>query len=932
MAQAYEGDAIPGFTLAYDCRSSESKTGILKARVRSRLYYPRFVSPYMKKQLWSFLCVLLLASFAMAQRLPETAVPENYKLTFTPDFNKNNFAGEEVITIQMLKPSSQIVLNSADIEINQASVVSSGVTQTPTVTFDKEKEMVTFAVGKELQPGPVTLNIRYVGILNDQLRGFYLGKDAQGHKYAVTQLEATDARRAFPCFDEPAYKATFDITVVADKGLIAISNAKMISDVPGPGEKHTVSFATSQKMSSYLAAIAVGNFEYIEGEVEGIPIRIYSMPGKKELGRFALQATEYSLAYYNRYFGIKYPYGKLDWIALPDFSAGAMENIGFITSREAELQVDEQHVSLAHEKNVAITVTHEIAHQWFGDLVTMSWWDDIWLNEGFATWMEGKPVDAWKPDWHVGLDEVSRGDILTTVGALNIDSLASTRAIHQPVETPGQIQELFDGIAYGKAAAVLRMIETYIGPETFRAGVNEYLKRHAYGNATAEDFWTTLAQVSKKPVDQIMATFVKQPGVPMVSLKAQCTGNSTMVSMKQQRYFYDRAKLDAANDQLWQVPVCLKSGPASGSGQRPQQCELLTKREESFTIPGCSAWVLGNAGGTGYYRTAYEPEAVHALAHDAEAVLTPQERLLLLIDTWASVRVGRQPVGDYLTLAEGVKTEPVTAVMALVLGQLNGIGRNIVTDDDRPAYQLWVRNTLNPVAKRIGWEPKPGESEDAKNLRPLLLNALGGQGHDAEAIAEARNLADRALQNPGSVQSDLANTAFGIAASNSGPDFYEKVMAAMKGSKTPEQYYLYFYTLSDFSDSNLIKRTLDFAISPEVRSQDSLGLIGSVMGHADGQKPAWEFVRSHWDEVIKAGGPFASAQVQGNVGGFCDAAMKDQVQEFFAAHPSSAAERTLRQSMERINNCIAMKTDQSGQLASWLQNQGGASAGGTAAH
>jgi hypothetical protein len=255
-----------------------------------------------------------------------------------------------------------------------------------------------------------------------------------------------------------------------------------------------------------------------------------------------------------------------------------------------------------------------------------------------------------------------------------------------------------------------------------------------------------------------------------------------------------------------------------------------------------------------------------------------------------------------------------------------------VTDDDRPAYQLWVRNTLNPVAKRIGWEPKPGESEDAKNLRPLLLNALGGQGRDPGAIAEAQKLADRALQDPGSVQSDLATAAFGLAASNGGPDFYDKIMAAMKGSKTPEQYYLYFYTLPNFSDAHLVQRTLDFAISPAVRSQDSLGLIGNVMGNPDGQKLAWDFVRSHWEEVVKAGGPFASAQLQGNVGVFCDSAMKDQVQEFFSAHPSSAAERTLRQSVERINNCIAMKTQQSGQLASWLQGQGGSSAAGAAAH
>jgi aminopeptidase N len=884
------------------------------------------VSPAMKRYFAGFVCVLLLASFGLAQRLPDNAIPENYKLTFTPDFGKNNFAGEEVIAISVLKPTSQIVLNSADIEISKAAVIAGGVTQTTSVSFDKTKETVTFAVAKELQPGPVTLEISYVGILNDQLRGFYLGKDGQGRKYAVTQLEATDARRAFPCFDEPAYKATFDITVVADKGLTAIANTSAVSDLPGPGEKHTVRFATSQKMSSYLAAVAVGNFEYIEGEAEGIPIRVYSTPGKKELGWFALQVTQESLAYFNRYFGIKYPYGKLDLIGLPDFSAGAMENIGFITSRESELQLDEQHTSLAQEKNVAITVSHEIAHQWFGDLVTMSWWDDVWLNEGFATWMEGKPIDAWKPDWHVGLDEVGRGDILTTVGALNVDSLASTRAIHHPVDTPGEIQELFDGIAYGKSAAVLRMVEAYMGPENFRAGVNEYLKRHAYGNATAEDFWNTLAQVSKKPVDQIMASFVKQPGVPMVSITTQCVGNSTMVSMKQQRYFYDLSKLDSGNDQLWQVPVCLKTA-ASGSG--PQQCELLTKREESFNIPGCSAWVLGNAGGTGYYRTAYQPEAVGALAHDAESALTAQERLLLFIDTWASVRVGRQPVGNYLTLAEGVQNEPSAAVLALALGQMNTIGRYIVTDDDRAGYQLWVRNTLNPVAKRIGWEPKPGESEDQKNLRSLLLAALGNS-RDPDAIAVAQKLMERALEDPRSIPGELVVPVFGLAASNGNADLYDKMLAAMKNPKSPQLYYLYFYTLPNFREPQLVKRTLDFAISSEVRSQDSLGLIGAVMSNPDAEKLAWNFVRSHWAEVEKAGGPFASADIQNNVGTFCDSQMKDQVQEFFSAHPSSAAERTFRQSMERITNCIEMKTQQSEQLASWLQSRGGAAASGGA--
>jgi aminopeptidase N len=882
----------------------------------------------MKRISWLFTCVLLLISVAGAQRLPQAAMPENYKLTFTPNLNKGNFAGDEMIQVKLLKPTSQIVLNSADIDFQEASITSGGATQKATFTFDKEKEMVTLAVEKPLAADLARVHIQYTGILNSEMRGFYMGKDDQGRKYAATQFESTDARRAFPSFDEPAYKATFDITVIADSEHTVISNTQVLSDTPGPtANKHTVRFSTSPKMSSYLAAIAVGQFEYIEGSADGIPVRIYSTPGKKQLSKFALEATENFLLYFDQYFGIKYPYGKLDLIGLPDFSAGAMENIGLITSREALLQLDDQQASLGQRKGVAITISHEIAHQWFGDLVTMQWWDDIWLNEGFATWMEGKPVDAWKPEWNAGLDEVSAGNILTTVGALNVDSLATTRAIQQPAETPAQIQELFDGIAYGKTAAVLRMLEAYLGPETFRAGVNEYLKQHAYGNSTADDFWSTLAKVSKKPVDTIMPTFVKQPGVPMLSISAQCSGNSTTVALSQRRYFFDRAAFDASSDQLWQIPVCMRTWQAGGG--KTDKCELLTKKEDTFTLPGCPSWVLANAGGSGYYRSGYRPAAVSALAQDAETALTPLERIILLTDTWAAVRVGQQPVGDYLTLGEGLQSDRNDAVLLLLFNQLNYIGKYLVTASDSETYQAWVRNLLAPVAREVGWEPKPGESESQKDLRANLLQVLGSTAHDPAATAEARKLTAQALENPDSVESGLAAAAFAVVAENGDSAFYDKLMAGMKSAKTPEQFYLYFYTLSGFSDPQLLQRTLNYAISPEVRSQDSLGLIGAVMVNSAGQKLAWDFVRSHWAEIEKAGGPFASAQVVNSAGSFCDAGLRNEVKDFFSTHKVAAAERSFGQSMERINNCVDLKSRQSPQLASWLRNNGGGAASGS---
>ena len=865
----------------------------------------------------SALLIFVAATIALAsaQRLPEVARPENYRLIFTPDLEKATFEGEETITIHVLNSTSEITLNAADIDFHEVSISSGGTRQKAKVTLEKDKEMVVLGVEKPLAPGPATVDISYRGILNNEMRGLYLGKDDKGRKYAASQFEATDARRAYPSFDEPDYKATFDITAVADKGMVAISNQKVLSDTPGPADKHTVKFATTAKMSSYLAALVVGNFEYIEGEADGIPIRVYSTPGKKEMGRFALESAQHILSYYDKYFGIKYPYGKLDLIGLPDFSAGAMENIGCITFREVILLVDEKQGTVDLKKTIASVVAHEMAHQWFGDLVTMKWWDDIWLNEGFATWMSSKPIEAWKPEWNFDLDDVS-----SETGTLNTDSLANTRPIHQAAETPAQIQELFDGIAYGKAAAVLRMLESYLGEQTFRAGVNAYLKQHQYANSTAEDFWGAQARTSKKPVDQIMPTFVKQAGVPIINVKAQCLGNSTSVTLAQQRYFYDRSKFDAPGDELWQIPVCMK-GSSSGKNTK---CELVTKKEETFTLPDCSTWVLANAGATGYYRTGYQPEAVHALAKDAESALTAGEKIAVQADIWASVRVGREPVGDYLAFAQGLQADRNRAVLEDLLGRLNYIGEYLANDNDRDAYRAWVRQYLEPIVKDVGWEPKAGESDEQKTLRAHVLNALGYDGRDPSTLSEARKLADKALENPASVDPELAGGAFGLAALNGDESFYDKVLAASKNPKSPEEYYQYLYTLPQFSDPKLLQRTLDLAVSPDVRSQDALSVITSVMSNPKGQKLAWDFVQNHWDVVEKAGGPFASAQVVGATSSFCSVQMRDQVADFFAAHKVEAAERTYRQSIERINSCVDLKAQQEPQLATWLGQHGAA--------
>jgi len=508
----------------------------------------------MRKTLSFVAFILALAPLARAQRLPELAAPDNYQLTIDVNLEKENFTGDETIAIHVLKPTSTIVLNAAEITLAEATITAGGKTQTAKVTPDEDKQMATLAFEQPLSAGPATLHIRYTGILNGQLRGLYLSK-ASNRKYAVSQLENTDARRMYPSFDEPIYKATFDLTAIIDKGDTALSNTKIVSDTPGPGDgKHTVKFATTPKMSSYLVALAVGDWQCAEDTADGIPIRVCGIPDKRPYADFALQAAVVTLKYYDQYFGIKYPYGKLDILGVSDFAPGAMENTGLVIARDL-IFVDPKQSSYLLRKAVAQgLVAHEIAHQWFGDLVTMKWWDDVWLNEGFATWMSFKPMEAWKPEWNLETDAVR-----SSTNAMGTDSLSSTRAIEAHAETPAEIQELFDDIAYNKAAAVLRMVEGYVGPETFRKGVNAYLSKYSYSNASAEDFWNTIAETSHKPVDRIMADFVKQPGVPLVSLKTSCSGKNANVTVTQTRYFRDRALLEAGSKEKWDIPVCLKA-------------------------------------------------------------------------------------------------------------------------------------------------------------------------------------------------------------------------------------------------------------------------------------------------------------------------------------------------------------------------------------
>lgn len=863
-----------------------------------------------------FFLVLAFSIITAAQRLPDTAVPENYRVRLTPNFDKDNFAGDETIQVNVLKPTSTIVLNSLDVDFQETSIESGGARQPAGVLIDKGTQMATLTVAKSIAPGPATIHIRYIGTLNNDLRGFYLSK-AGGRKYAVTQFEATDARRAFPSFDEPAYKATFDITAIVDKSDTAISNSPIASDQPGPiAGKHTITFKTTPKMSSYLVALAVGDFEYVEGSADGVPIRVWTTPGKKQMGHYALRAGEQCIKYFDNYFGIKYPFEKLDLIGIPDFAAGAMENTGAITFRDALLLIDEKNAPTYAYKEIGAVISHEIAHMWFGDLVTMKWWDDLWLNEGFATWMETKPLQAWKPEWHMELE-----DVLDSGNSLNLDSLQNTRPIHQAVNTPAQIEELFDAIAYGKAAAVLRMLEDYLGPETFRAGVNAYLKAHQYGNATETDFWSALAKVSNKPVDRMMPTFVNQSGAPLVNVHSQCKGDTSKVTLSQRRYSYDRNFMDSDSKELWMIPVSLKRfGHAA-----EDKTVLLTARSQTFDVPGCNSWIFGNAGAQGYYRSGYDSEAFQLMSRDVATEFTPAERIVLIRDAWAAVRTGKQPIGDFLQLADGLHSERTAKVLEQLDLELDYIGEHLVSDGDRAAYQSFVRGLLAPIQKELGWNVASGEDTNRKDLRAHVTFTLGYTGGDPEVLVQAKDLALQEMKTPGTVDPSLVDIVFTLAAIDGDATLYDQMMSRIKANQAPEQYYRYFYNLARFTNPMLVQRTLEYALTPAVRSQDSLNLIAAVMDTATGEKLGWKFVRSNWDQIEKIMGGYNTGGLIATTGSFCDADMRDEVKQFFMQHPVPSAERSLRQAQERVNYCIDLKRQQAPPLASWLRTNGASS-------
>jgi aminopeptidase N len=863
----------------------------------------------MNTRAWLAALLLICATtlVAPAQRLPLRVVPEHYDLHFTPDFETDTFAGRATISARLAEPARAMTLNAAEIEFQEATISAAGATQAADVALDSDKETATLTVARPIAAGQVTIAIRYTGVLNDKLRGLYLSR-ANSRKYAITQLEATDARRAFPSFDEPALKATFAISATLDARDTAISNGRLLSDTPGPGAgKHTLKFSTTKRMSTYLVALLVGDWECLSGSSDRIPVRVCGTPDRKsELG-FALESAEFALRYLNRYFAIKYPFEKLDIIAVPDFAAGAMENTGAIVFRDQFLLVGKDGGSAEHLKQVSQYLAHEIAHQWFGDLVTMQWWDDIWLNEGFATWLERRPMEEWKPEWNPRFDEVR-----DTQHAMNIDALRATRPIRASVETPEEINQVFDAMAYQKTAAVIRMVEGYVGAGSFRDGINAYVKKFAYGNATGEGFWNTIAAVTRRPVDRILASYITQSSMPLVTVAAACSAGNTQLTFAQKPI----SEATPAST-TWEIPVCYKRGSAPKEPASPAACVVLSGRSTSVKLSGCSSWTFANVDGRGYYRTSYGSEDLKALSEAVRtSQLTPVEQLSLLEDVWALVDLSETSIADFLSLA-GTVSAQMNAAMPTV--QINFISDRLLDESQRPAFERWVRRTLRPALAGLGWEPKSGDSPSRERLRSNVIYTLGYAGRDPEVRLEARRRVDAFLAGGPALDPGLAATLLHLAAIDGDASLYETYFARMTSEGSRDEQIRFRDSLTYFSNPALRKRTLDYATSADVRTQDAPDIIGRLMARPWATSSAWEHIKASWTRLGQSLGVFQGLpMIVGSTAVFCDPASRNDVDSFLKQNPIRGTERSARQALETIDRCIATRTKQSKSLTEFL--------------
>ena len=845
-------------------------------------------------------------------RLPSIVVPSHYRITLAPDLAEATFSGSVEIEVEVGQSTGQIQLNSADLQISSAWVLDAigARTDASGIEHDVDMERVTLGFSSELSPGPYTIGADFTGILNDQLHGFYRSTftddDGIEHTIATTQFESTHARRAFPCFDEPAFKASFGVTLDVPEGEFVVSNGPIVSETGLGNDLKRVLFEDTMVMSTYLVAFIVGPFEATDPvDVDGVPLRIIHPVGKGHLTDYSLEAGAFALGFFAKYYGIPYPGQKLDMVAVPDFAFGAMENLGCITYREVLLLVDKSRSTEPELLRVADVIAHEIAHMWFGDLVTMEWWNGIWLNEAFATFMATMSSDNFNREW-------SRWNqfSLERSMAFDVDSLANTRPIEIEVNSPVDAEGMFDLLTYEKGGSVLRMLQQFLGEDEFRDGISYYLNKHKYKNTETNDLWDAIEHMTQQPARRIMDSWIFQRGYPLVS--ASISEDGSTITLEQDRFLYTESEM--ADTTIWSVPVVLKVGSGAGVSEIRY---LLEEKSAEVKLDSPADWAALNAGGSGFFRSRYSSEMLTALSGSMFENLTPIERYGLVDDTWSSVMAGRTSASDFLAFARSFQEETDLDVWTVLSGCLAGLEK-LVEGEAKEQYRAAVRDLAQPALDRLGWEPGDGDSSRDLELRALFIRLLANVGDDGLAQKNAGDLHDSYLRDAGSVEPNIAAAATGVVASKGGAAEYEVFLAKHRDPATPQEERRYQSALSAFPGEAEMKRTLDMSLSGEVRTQDAPYLLAVCMRNREQGYLAWQFVKDNWDKINEV---FPSNSIVRMLSGITSLSKGDQADDviaFFEDHEVPQGQLTLQQTLEKLRVNVALRERESERFAESL--------------
>jgi len=841
-------------------------------------------------------------------RLPKTIVPERYEVRLEPDLEHAVFAGDETVKLEVRQPVKQIVLHANGLEISGARL--QGAQEVPlTAQLNAEEQTVTFALPSELPPGHYALAMHFTGKLTEQPRGLYIApyqaKGVRG-KMLATQMEAIDCRRMFPCWDEPAFRAEFVLQAVVPEKLRAVSNMPEVAGKSVGNGRREVTFAPTPKMASYLVALAVGEFEEVRDEVEGTQLAVLTTPGKREQAQYALESTKKILKFYHEYFGLKYPLPKLDQIAIPSTGAGAMENWGCIIYNDNALLYDPANSAQSMRERVFAVIAHEIAHQWFGNLVTMAWWDNLWLNEGFASWMGTKATDHFNPEWKVWLRAAGSKD-----GAMRLDARETTHPIQRPVPDDSRASEGFDEITYSKGQAVLRMLESWLGEESFRDGIRAYIHAHAYSNTTTADLWEALGKTSGKPVREFAAGWTEQPGFPVVTVSALPAGSAASVQLEQTHFTIHQANPAPLR---WQIPVIY--GPAGAPSRA--LLTLLKDPIEAGAMLEPDAAIKANIGDVGYYRVAYDATLTRRLLK-AAPLLAEADRLNALNDAWALVQAGRTPAAECLDLMSALSDDRSPTVVQRIIDVLLAIDGLERSTANREGFHAWARDFLRPQFERLSWDAKPGESPLDASLRGSLISILGAFGNE-EVTSSARARFAAYVHDPASLPGDLRGPVFAVVGHDADAVTWEQLHTAARKEDSFEQKRALYSALVSARNPALAAQTLSLSLTDELIAPDAARLVQRV-AH-DGEQPAlaWDFAREHLEALFaKLPDMAANHYVPGIFEGFDEAARADELETFARRNLPPVAGTAVARAAENIRFQAEFKARVLPQIDTWWQ-------------